>query len=130
MNTITHRRTLSAYLTVSFVLAATVPLLGASNPSSSQSAIPAETRQKLAKLQIPFVANQGQSDKEMKFYARTFAGTVFVTETGKLVYSLPKADGRERVNGVVLKEELIGGKVTGVKGESPALTKLNYFKGN
>ena len=31
---------------------------------------------------------------------------------------------------MVLKEELIGGKVTEVKGESQAVTKLNYFKGN
>ena len=98
--------------------------------AGSQSAVPAEARQKLAKVQIPFVANQGQSDKEVKFYARTFAGTVFVTETGKLVYSLPKVEGKKRVNGVVLKEELIGGKVTEVKGESQAITKLNYFKGN
>ncbi len=129
MNTITRRKSLSAYLTVSIILAATVPLLGA-NSSGSQSTVSAEARQKLAKLQIPFIANQGQSDKEMKFYARTFAGTVFVTETGKLLYSLPKVEEKEQVNGVVLKEELIGGKVTEVKGESQAVTKLNYFKGN
>ncbi len=107
-----------------------MPLLAEPSPSGSQSAVPAEARQKLAKLQIPFIANQGQSDKEVKFYARTFAGTVFVTETGKLVYSLPKVEGKKQTKGVVLKEELIGGKVTEVKGESQAITKLNYFKGN
>ena len=111
-------------------MALALPLLAEPSPSGSQSAVPAEARQKLAKLQIPFIANQGQSDKEVKFYARTFAGTVFVTETGKLVYSLPKVEGKKQTKGVVLKEELIGGKVTEVKGESPAITKLNYFKGN
>jgi hypothetical protein len=130
MNTITHRKALSAYLTASIMLTATVPLLGAANPSSSHSTVPAEARQKLAKLQIPFIANQGQGDKEMKFYARTFAGTVFVTETGKLVYSLPKMEGKAQVKGVVLEEELVGGKVTEVKGENQAITKLNYFRGN
>ena len=61
--------------------------------------LPAEARQKLAKVQIPFIANQGQSDKEVKFYARTFAGTVFVTETGKLVYSLPKVEEKKQIKG-------------------------------
>jgi Beta-propeller repeat len=111
-----------------FVLA--VPCLAESSPSDSQSAIPAATKQKLAKVQIPFIANQGQSDKDVKFYARTFAGTVSVTETGQLVYSFPKLEDKKRVAGVTLKEELVGGKVTEVKGESQAKTKLNYFKGN
>src|SRR5262249_5724786 len=130
MSSITRRRTLSAYLIVSMMLATTVPLLGASSPSGSQNAVPAGARQKLTRLQIPFIANQGQSDKGMKFYVRSCAGTVFVTETGQLVYSLPKVDGEEQVKGVVFKEELIGGKVTEVKGESQAITRVNYFRGN
>jgi len=130
MNTLNPRVLLKVHITVSLFLALAVPRLGEAGTSGSHSAVPAETRKKLAKLQIPFIANQGQSDREMKFYARTFAGTVFVTETGKLVYSLPKLEGRKQTRGVVLKEELIGGKVTEVKGENQATTKLNYFKGN
>ena len=117
-------------IVIFLLLVLTVPRLAESSPSGSQSAVPAATKQKLAKVQIPFIANQGQSDKEVKFYARTFAGTVFVTETGELVYSFPKLEDKKRVAGVTLKEELIGGKVTEVKGESQAVTKLNYFKGN
>ena len=112
------------------LLLVTVPRLVEAGPNAVQSAIPVATKQKLAKVQIPFIANQGQSDKEVKFYARTFAGTVFVTETGELVYSLPKLEDKKRVAGATLKEELVGGKVTEVKGESQAITKLNYFKGN
>ena len=128
MNTLNPRVLLRMQIIVSLFLALAVPLLAEAGPSGSQSAVPAEARQKLAKVQIPFIANQGQSDKEMKFYARTFAGTVFVTETGKLVYSLPKVEGKKRANGVVLKEELIGGKVTEVKGESPADYQAELFQ--
>ncbi|MBI5796921.1 MAG: hypothetical protein HZA47_11525 [Planctomycetes bacterium] len=45
--------------------------------------------QKTKKLQIPFIANNGQVDKQVKFYANTFGGTVFVTKDGEIVYSLP-----------------------------------------
>ena len=118
------------------VLIVALLLLGLTMPGSAESrnesqiAIKAATKQKLAKVQIPFIANQGQGDKEIKFYARTFAGTVFVTEAGELVYSFPKLEDKKRVTGATLKQELIGGKITKVKGESQAVTKLNYFKGN
>ena len=45
--------------------------------------------QKTKKLQIPFIANNGQVDKQVKYYANTFGGTVFVTKDGEIVYSLP-----------------------------------------
>ena len=46
-------------------------------------------RQVLSGLSVPFIANQGQTDGRVAFYAPTFAGTVFVTTTGEIVYSLP-----------------------------------------
>ena len=73
---------LSLQIIVWLLLTLAVPGLADSSPSGSQSAVPAATKQKLAKLQIPFISNQGQGDKEIKFYARTFSGTVFVTKTG------------------------------------------------
>lgn len=33
-----------------------------------------EVNQKITKLQIPFIANQGQTDKEVRFYGNTFGG--------------------------------------------------------
>ncbi|MBI5677582.1 MAG: hypothetical protein HZC52_03625, partial [Planctomycetes bacterium] len=48
-----------------------------------------ELIQKTKKLQIPFIANKGQTDEKVKFYANTFGGTVFVTKNGEIVYSLP-----------------------------------------
>ena len=41
------------------------------------------------KLQIPFIANNGQVDDRVVFYANTFGGTVFVTKDGDIVYTLP-----------------------------------------
>ncbi len=45
--------------------------------------------QKTAKLHMPFIANNGQADKQVVFYAKTFGGTVFVTKDGEIVYALP-----------------------------------------
>ncbi len=44
---------------------------------------------KMAALSVPFVANAGQWDAQAAFAAQTFAGTLFVTNLGELVYSLP-----------------------------------------
>ncbi len=46
---------------------------------------------------MPFIENQGQiRDKSVKFYAGTFAGTVFVTDKGEIVYSLIKTEDRQK----------------------------------
>lgn len=57
---------------------------GADKPSK------AEVMQKTKKLQMPFIANNGQMDKRVKFYANTFGGTVFVTKEGEIGYSLKR----------------------------------------
>ncbi|TVM00546.1 MAG: hypothetical protein CV087_13155, partial [Candidatus Brocadia sp. WS118] len=183
----------------------------------------AEVMQKTQKLQMPFVANEGQIDERVAFYARTFGGTVFVTKDGNIVYSLPhtaahasplvhynidknetgytgltgyrgeegtcivhhalctifpfctwnfsvhysetnslichtglnssichserseeshvnnspftRRDTALRVpatqsTAVALKEEFIGAKISGIKGEGESVTKVSYFKGN
>src|SRR3972149_8814165 len=54
-------------------------------PSPDKTAVLAKT----SKLAIPFIENQGQiKDKAVKFYANTFAGNVYVTEKGEIVYGL------------------------------------------
>ena len=45
---------------------------------------------RLAAIAVPFVANDGQVDDRVAFYARTFAGNVFVTSDGRLVYAFAK----------------------------------------
>ena len=44
---------------------------------------------RIAALSVPFVPNAGQWDARAAFAAQTFAGTLFVTKEGQLVYSLP-----------------------------------------
>ena len=50
----------------------------------------------LAGVRIPFLANEGQVDAHVAYYAPTFAGTVFVTRQGELVYTLRGAEPRLR----------------------------------
>ena len=101
--------TASAFL---FLIVFSIPSLIASqensNKQSFKSSIPQSTiqnlpststgdpkldsaafAQKTKKLQMPFVANNGQVDKQVKYYANTFGGTVFVTKDGEIVYALP-----------------------------------------
>ena len=49
-----------------------------------------EIIQKTQKLQVPFIANRGQIDRNVKFYANTFWGSVFIKNDGEIIYSLPK----------------------------------------
>ena len=51
-----------------------------------REAVPQSVR--LNAVSVPFVANDGQLDSRVAFYARTFAGSIFVTADGRLVYSL------------------------------------------
>ena len=62
----------------------------------SPETIRAETRQdrareELSGIRIPFIANAGQTDPAVAYYAPTFAGTVFVTQDGRIVYSFAGA---------------------------------------
>ncbi|MCK4818611.1 hypothetical protein KA005_22765, partial [bacterium] len=90
----------------------------------------AEMMQQVAKLNIPFITNQGQIDERVKYYAKIFGGTVFITKNGEIFYSLPKAEEKKTVKGLSLKEELVGGKVHEARGERRASTRVSYFRGN
>ncbi len=88
-----------------------------------------EIRTKLSGAGLPFIANEGQTDKSVAYYARTFGGTVFVTQKGEIVYALPQRTSTDKdlnhhgprhaaktVGGVALRETFSGAhrvKVTG-----------------
>src|SRR3990167_131564 len=63
-----------------------------------------EFARKTKKLQIPFIANNGQVDKQVKYYANTFGGTVFVTKDGEIVYALPNNISELGVRGLENQE--------------------------
>ena len=75
-----------------------IPQSAIQNLSSTSIGDPqskAEVIRKTAKLQMPFIANEGQTDEKVAFYADTFGGTVFVTEDGEIVYALPASRSGE-----------------------------------
>ncbi len=93
-------------------------------------------------IQIPFIANEGQINKDISFYAKTFGGTLYVTRKGEMVYSLPKisnlktthsvkkAVGDKKIEICVLKESLLGTNNINPQGENKAKTQISYFIGN
>ena len=96
MNT---KRTIS-FAMILMVAILVLPVLGASAKEEGSSAIPkSEVLSKVSKVQIPFIPNKGQMDKRVKFYARSFGGTVFVTEVGEIFYSLPKREEEGKMLG-------------------------------
>lgn len=89
-----------------------------------------EVLHKINALGIPFIENKGQvKDETVKYYAKTLGGTVFITEDGKIVYSLLKSEGDNKIRNEVFKESFPGSSVSQIIGEKNGITKISYFKG-
>jgi Ca2+-binding RTX toxin-like protein len=88
--------------------------------------------QKLAKVSLPFIENQGQVDQEVKFYASTFGGTVFVTDSG-LTYALTDGTSEDdrTVQGIAIKEKFLTKTQQALipTGMDKSDTIVNYFVG-
>src|SRR5262249_10487158 len=115
---------------------AVLPLVAACSLRTSAPPTAAEVADGLGRLAVPFVANAGQSDPRVAYYARTFSGTVFVTGEGEVVYALPApgdraqaADVREPASGWTLTERFVDGHPSPV-GEHSAATHLSVFLGD
>ncbi len=125
-------------------------------PVSSAAMDKAAVIGRVSGLQMPFIENRGQiGDDSVRFYAKTFAGTVYVTERGEIVYSIVKtkpaaknsiyghiASGRRikssTSRAVALRERPVGFEKTGTEGGtvSPyplgihrSAARVNYFIG-
>ena len=99
-------------------------------------------QERLAGVSVPFIANTGQTDDAVAYYAPTLAGTVFITRDGRIVYSLPGRSAgqvgmpKERPRaaasaGWSLTEAPVG--ATGAArpaAEKRAPTQVSYFLGN
>lgn len=86
---------------------------------------------KTSTIPLPFVKNIGQVAPEVAFYAKTFAGTAFVTKDQEIVYSLPYKDQTSgKTSPVVVKERFSGMDKGEVQGEGLQKAKFSYIKGN
>ncbi len=92
--------------------------------------IPDETNQKIKGVRVPFIMNQGQTDRRVRFFAKTFSSTVYVTDRGKMVYQLPTSKDRKNQGWVLVEEALDSLPVKEIKGEKESDTKVSFFKGN
>src|SRR5262249_31354091 len=113
-----------------------LPVAASCSLRSSAPPPAAEVAERLGRLAVPFVANAGQSDPRVAYYAPTLSGTVFVTGEGELVYALPApghraqaADLREPARGWTLMERFVDGHATPA-GAHPAATHVSVFAGN
>ena len=122
------------------VFAATV-LAAPSSLSSVSDKNP--SLQSVSRVHLPFIANEGQiSDKDVKYYTRTFGGYFYVRENGEMVYlqfsSQPGEKGKKEfrkpetageLKTWVIKETLINAKKSSPEAKDPAVTKVNSFVG-
>ncbi len=106
------------------------PLISETSVSGSAKKSHEFVKHSLARVEIPFIENQGQiENKSVRFYASTFGGTAYVTSNGEMVYTFPGNPGGERSIGWALKESLLGSSLKSPEGAETAGTKVNYFIG-
>ncbi len=108
-----------------------VVLGGAEVPANAESTAPIHpTMDKIATAQVPFIRNQGQvSHSEVAFYARMFAGALFVTDDGQLVYALQKKDSGGSSAGWAFRESFADRNPSQPTGGRRSDTLVSHFKG-
>ena len=90
----------------------------------------------LTTARVPFIQNQGQlAHHEVQFYARMFAGTLFVTNNNQLVYALPQqlhTNDRQKQAAPVwsFRERFINAGQTQPQGEKASAIHVSQYKGD
>ena len=108
-----------------------VAVQASSPPTVGGVAPPRQALERIAAALVPFVANQGQlSSPEVSFYAKTLAGTLFVTEDGHLVYRLPGGNDGGPASTWSFREVLTGGVSSRPEGGDRSAVLVSYFKGS
>lgn len=112
---------------IATMVLAVLPLAGA----AAQDTFDKQTAQRRAlAVDIPFVENRGQiTEGGVRYYARTFGGTVFVSEDGSLVYSLPASRPGKPAGGWALRERLVDARRAQPTGVKRASTMVSRFVG-
>lgn len=82
---------------------------------------------KVGNLYVPFISNEGQVDKNIRYYARFPGATASIVSSGQIVYSLSK--NKDSQIECKITEEIVNNSIANIRGVNPATTKINYFKG-
>lgn len=78
---------------------------------------------------MPFLANQGElSDDAVRYYVHTFAGSLFVTRDGQLVYAVPQRAGDEAATWA-FRETFAGSQPISPAGDARSPVRVSTFKG-
>ena len=81
----------------------------------------------IQQARLPFIENQGQIPTEsIKYYAKTFAGTIYVTDSDLTYYSIKKQN--DSAKALVIKEKFLGDSLQPV-GVDKSHAVVSYFKG-
>jgi len=132
-----HLRTVPLVVLLSFILVVTPiqpTFLEGVNDQTEDSVEPNDLElhtDKLAKVQLPFIENSGQVHEDVKFYANTFAGTVFVSDEGltyTFINAASEADGS--AEGTAVEEQFLTDKSIDPTGLEKSSAVVNYFIGN
>ena len=132
---------LTCLFIIYFILIWINPAHGATTPAQKANTRTSNHQilTKMSVLQVPFIANEGQANEEVSFYAKTFGGTLYVTNKGEMVYSMPLIEARpdnlteqeslkqQEPKGWVLKERVLGSLNPDIKSIDKAKTRVNYF---
>ncbi|MCK4510727.1 SBBP repeat-containing protein, partial [bacterium] len=79
---------------------------------------------------VPFVANAGQVDKSVAFYASTPHGVVFITEVGDIVYALAPGTRSDEASAVAIREVLTAARELSPRGVDPHDIVVTHMKGS
>lgn len=112
-----RRRHLRAFVLLAALAVAAAPA-GVSAAGAGTSAYPPE---RLSRVRFPFIANAGQQDAAVAYYAPTFAGTAFVMHDGRIAYAFPAKQH--------IVETVVEGSTRPSAGER-ADTRVSYFVGS
>jgi uncharacterized repeat protein (TIGR01451 family) len=95
-----------------------------------------DVRSQAGGIRVPFIANLGQLDGRVAYYAPAYDGTFFLTQRGELVYSLPARPVDGPKGGVrapsgpgwTVTETLVDGRPRPAA-QDPTATAVSYFVG-
>ena len=125
--TVQMKRTKQIWNATLVLLTASLLAVVLSSGALASAAYESEIVENVVMVQVPFIENEGQVESDaVKFYARTFGGTLFVEDGGILTYSLPAGNG----TGAVIREFLSDREGVFPVGIDPSPTKVSYFIGD